>query len=790
MKNTFKKLLPVIIVALVMVAAFAVTAFATDDWVIPVQILNMSQSGVEKSGYTDIDGNEDWIQVSTSTDAKAAAYKQSNFYWTCNFRSYFNAQTKTYVVIPSWSGNTLSGRDALSSNPAGTAPGDKALTAAEVESLNSEYYTKRYVGDASYVYIVHCINAWMIENRNNIEHVEFRPYNGTATATAVIAEAFGSSVADDFVNVKTVKYTPTFSFRSAGDAPSNYNKIFENKTKLTTVQYGTFAQNGEFSTNCPENAVSLTEGPKTDSKFGISNIIFKGCTSITRVIVDTNTSQYIGFRNDMFNGCTSLKFVRINVAMSDAYKVGTDAFAGCEGVNVYVDNTAAATGLAAVTNITLKAHTAYDADIKEYFSKNAPIYAEGVLIKIANTGTASGDNVAIRFIFKWDAANTPAMGTPVKVGVVACTADYYDNLGTGLEEEKLATLIADTNTARVKKNDIAIYEDGELTLVGKFLAEGTDVANGIYSYAYTLYGIPVAHYDSEIYAATYIQWADGSYSVASNHYDDPTTTDVVDKNEKNTLSLYDATLGLFKRGLINSEKVADTYLWDVIEGYAAWTMEYAEGKYATGTNSECLFLPDNIDGGYVMAYRAIKKYAEDGVTLAGASLPHSGQWYSPQSLESARAYFYQSNAFVIDHGITWFGGARVVGANYTTTVGDYATTTGNLVNTSIETVVYPSGLTTNGSVTSSNNGSHAFQCCNSISNVIWCHTDANGNYVPHMSDIEWNQYCTDKTSLWDLRGFIRVVAGNVTTSDAIKNIILKKGTTAFEKGNAVVWAES
>ena len=771
--------MPVLIVAFVLVSVLAVTAFATDDysWVGKVTLKDMSQSGVTATGYSDIDGNSAWTQVASGSSPNTVAYKEASAYWGWNFNAYYNSSTKTMMVMPAYGGAVMSGRN----NSAPIHVGESNIS--NTSGIDERFYTEKWAGANQYAYYAHSFQTWLNENGAQVEHIEFRPYNNQG-GTGIISEQFAAYVADDFVNLKTVKLTDGFSFRSAGNAPSNYNKFFENKSMLTTVQYGKFASNGAFTTDCPANAVTLMEGAKTDSKYGISNVILKGCTSVTRVIIKTNTANYVGLRNSMFNGCTSLKFVKIDVPMTSAYLVGTDAFKGCTDVNVYVDDTTAATALAAVTGITLKANTAYDGDIKEYFSKNAPIYAEGVLIKIANTGTASGDNVAIRFIFKWDAANTPAAGTPVKVGVVACTADYYASLGTGLEEEKLAALLADTNTAKVKKNDIAIYEDGELALVGKFLAEGTDTANGIYSYAYTLYGIPADHYDDEIYAATYIEWANGTYSVASNGYTDSTGT------EKNTISLYDVTLGLFKRGLINSEKVADTYLWDVIEGYAAWTMEYAEGKYATGTNAECLFLPDNIDGGYVMAYRAIKKYAEDGVTLAGASLPHSGQWYSPQTLESARPYFYQSNAFVIDHGITWFGGARVVGANYTTTVGDYATTTGNLVNTSIETVVYPSGLTTKGDVTSSNNGSHAFQCCNSISNVIWCHTDANGNYVPHMSDIEWNQYCTDKTSLWDLRGFIRVVASNITTSDAIKNIILKKGTAAFTKGNAAVWAES
>lgn len=740
MKNTFKKLLPVLIVAFVLVSVLAVTAFATDEWPAlekgKVTLLDMSQSGVDKTYYNDIDGNSAWVQVVTSSSSKTRIFENSHFYWSFNHRAYYNSTTQTLVIIPSYAGATMSGR-------AGTMTTGEE-TVSDIANTNPNHF------DSSMKkYFVHGFDGWLNTNGASVKFLEFRPFitsSGANSTKALIAEDFSKYVADNLTNLEGVRLTTNFTFRCAGNATSQYNALFSNKAFLKTVQYGDFAQNGDFSTDCPVNAVTLKEGNYTaGARYGLSAVTFSGCSSIERVIIEENTSGCVGIKNKMFENCTSLKFVYINTAMSDAYQVGTDAFAGCEGVNVYVDNTAAATGLAAVTNITLKAHTAYDADIKEYFSKNAPIYAEGVLVKIANTGTVSGDNVAIRFIFRWDAANTPAMGTPIKVGVVACTADYYASLGTGLEEEKLAALLADTNTAKVKQKDIAVYNNGELSLRGRFLADGTDVENGVYSYAYTLFGIPKENYDSEIYAATYIEWADGSYSVASNHYDDPTTTDVVDKNEKNTLSLYDATLGLFKRGLINSEKVADTYLWDVIEGYAGsnkWQLDYDTA--AAGINVEYFYLPDNIDGGYVLAYRAIEKFADDCVTLKGATMPHNvegGKDSSGTNHKTETAYqkfkdlYSKTNAIVVDHGITAVGGARTFGPAYSTTT----------YNTSVKTVVYPNNFNLSA-------GTYAFHMMVGLLDVIWCHTDANGNYVPHMSDVTWGAKCTQQEQLYDLRG--------------------------------------
>ena len=775
MKNTFKKLLPVLIVAFVLVSVLAVTAFATDDysWVGKVTLKDMSQSGVTATGYSDIDGNSAWTQVASASTANTVAHKDASAYWGWNFNAYYNSSTKTMMVMPAWGGAVMSGRN----NSAPIHVGESNIS--NTSGIDERFYTEKWAGANQYAYYAHSFQTWLNEYGAQVEQIEFRPYNNQG-GTGIIAEQFAAYVADDLVNLKTVKLTDVFSFRSAGNAASNYNKFFENKSMLTTVQYGTFASNGAFTTDCPANAVTLMEGAKTDSKYGISNVILKGCTSVTRVIIKTNTANYVGLRNNMFNGCTSLKFVKIDVPMTSAYLVGTDAFKGCTDVNVYVDDTTAATALAAVTGITLKANTAYDADIKEYFSKNAPIYAEGVLIKIANTGTASGDNVAIRFIFKWDAANTPAAGTPVKVGVVACTADYYAALGTGLEEEKLASLLADTNTAKVKKNDIAIYEDGELALVGKFLAEGTDTANGIYSYAYTLYGIPADHYDDEIYAATYIQWADGTYSVASNGYTDSTGT------EKNTISLYDVTLGLFKRGLINSEKVADRYLWDVLKAHKGAVHGTTNTASASsGINAEYYYLPDNLDGGYVLAHRAITKYNDDGVTLKGATLPHNVNC-AQSSYKAHSSKYALTNTIVVDHGITAVGGARTFGPAYSETT----------YNTSVKTVVYPNNF--NLSV-----GTHAFHMMVGLLNVVWSHTDADGNYVPHMSDVTWSAQCVQKEQLYDLRGFGTTLvsgtvgqfswdqSGGVSYKPYTKmNVVVSTANTAISAGvgnNKVLW---
>lgn len=776
MKNTFKKLLPVLIVAFVLVSVLAVTAFATDEWPAlkkgKVNLLDMSQSGVEKTYYNDIDGNPAWVQVVTSSSAKARIFEDSHFYWGFNHRAYYNSATQTLVIIPSYAGATMSGR-------AGTMTTGEE-TVSDIANTNPNHF------DSSMKkYYVHGFDGWLNTNGASVKSLEFRPFitsSGANSTKALIAEDFGNCVADNLTNLESVRLTTNFTFRCAGNATSQNNVLFSNKAFLKTVQYGDFAQNGTFSTDCPVNSVTLKEGNYTaGNRYGISAVTFSGCSSIERVIIKENTSGYVGIKNKMFNGCTSLKFVYINTVMSDSYQVGTDAFKGCSDFAVYVDNVDAATVLSAA-GVTLKTHEGYEKDMaayvdaltKELPEENAPISAKGILAKIADTTSEAGENVAIRFVFKWDEKSTASMGTPVKVGVIACSESYYNRIGVGTEIEKLIALLGDSNKVNVKQDTIAEYSsDGQLSLEGPFLKDGTDPAKGIYSYSYTLFGIPAANYDSEIYAATYIEWADGTYSVASNGYTDSTDT------EKNTISLYDVTLGLFKNGLINSEKVADKYLWDVLE-----VQNGIKTKQLTSKNLEYFFLPDNIDGGYVLAYRAITKFADDDVTLKGAIIPHArtsgGPWQAYQDA------YYSTNTIVVDYGVTKTDGTRTFGPN-----GDSSSTPNN---ESIKTLVYPATFDIGA-------GTHAFHKMNVLEDIIWCHTDSEGNYVPHMSDVKWHDKVTQFDHLYDMRGFgTSLVQDTINNLTAISktsykdNMLLSKDSVVSvlmtDTANHIRWKES
>ncbi|MBQ2378008.1 MAG: hypothetical protein II297_06380, partial [Clostridia bacterium] len=361
MKNTFKKLLPVIIVTLVMVAAFAVTAFAADDWMGTVTPKDMSQSGVQTSGYSDIDKNPDWIQVSSNTAANTRAYLDANYYWSWGVKSYYNSKTETLVIVVNWYNSvTMTGRDNTSG---GYAKGEERISAEDQKDIDSRYWSPRWTGDTEPCYHVHNFKTWIMENSDKIKHLELRPYGQGKTTKVTVTEDFGKFYASQMTALETVKYTADFSFRSAGIAADKTNIFFKDKANLTTIQYGEFAANGDFTTDCPANAVSLIEGVVTGERFGISNLTFEGCTSISSVIINNNTSGHIGLKDNAFKNCTALKLVYIGTDMA-SYTVGTTPFSGCDAVKVYVNDTSAAAATAlASAGVTVKALSEYKNDL-------------------------------------------------------------------------------------------------------------------------------------------------------------------------------------------------------------------------------------------------------------------------------------------------------------------------------------------------------------------------------------------------------------------------------------------
>ncbi len=391
-------------------------------------------------------------------------------------------------------------------------------------------------------------------------------------------------------------------------------------------------------------------------------------------------------------------------------------------------------------------------------TKDNILTSGGILAKIA-VNDSIGDAVAIRFLFNWNERGTRKVGNPIKVGVVACAESYYNSgsVAGDNEAEKLEALLGD-KTGRVLQNDVAVYENGELDLRGKFLADSTNAAKGKYGYSYTLYGITPEHYGDEIYAATYIQWDDGTYTVVSNSYA------AHNNPEKTTISLYDVTLGLFKKGLINSEKVENRYLWDVI----TLGGQTAAEKTSNNLNIAGYCFADNISGGFVYAYRALDKTKESYID----SPYNTVNWFKSANKNSIKV-------IVADHGVTAMSGsARIFG-------------TGSGVNTSVTAIVYPSGFNFDNKGSS---GTHAFCGLSALENVIWCHTDADGKYVEHMSDIQWNEGVTDTSSLVDLRGYAKFPKSNnlFENCTSVKNVILNKNNGDFNAPNstAVVWRES
>ncbi len=766
MKTTLRKIVLALALVLTVTAVLSVAVAATENEPLTPQTVTPSTmdqtANIEKSNYKDIDGNPAWQQVATPVSSAVRAYQKVDCYWGFNHYAYYNDRTKTLVIIPYWENSVVSGRDDAKQS-GWYALGEEKVT--NVEGVNPNYYGSDGSNNKYYVY---CFSAWLDQYGAEVKHLEFRPKT-SGTKNYTIGEAFGTSVAKYLTGVETVKYTTAYTFRARSISATEYNTTLADKPELTTVQYGEFATDGTFTTECPNNTVTLAESVQTGDRFGISNVTLRGCSSVVSVVLEENTTGYIGLKDGVFKNCTSLKYLHIKKTITDEYLVGSNVFSGCNGVNVYVNDTSAATKLNGITGVTVKAHTDYENDILDFYTENV-LSALGVVVKIKDNNT-TGSNVAIRFLFKWDSSTTTLFtAKPVKVGVIACAENYYNTLTGADENAKLVELLGD-NSTRVVKSDVATYSNGEMTLVGKFLSEYSNADAGIYGYSYTLYGIPNAHYDDEIYAATYIQWDDGTYTVASYKYEDYT------KTEKNTMSLYDATLGLFKQGLINSEKVGPTYLWNVL------TIKSAVAKTVTTSslNQTFYYLNDNILGGYVVAYKAINIYADDGVTLKGAWIGGTGS--SGSALAPAHSDFYVStHTIVADYGVIGCEGARVFN-NWIS--GTYP---------SVKTVVYPSGfdiVRKDGALST-----HTFAKLDGLQDVIWCHTDDFGNYIMKGMDVVWDSKVTDRSHLADLRGLISLnekgkhfeeISDDKTV---LTNIIVNPKCEIFDIGDAIVWKAS
>ncbi len=736
MRKTIKKILLALTLVLILTAVLALSAAAEvkDTYVTSandpitssgtVTLLTMDQDGVTKSGYADIDGNPDWKQIGKYSDGQESlAFLNCNAYWTSNCNIYFNETTGTLAVVADndWSGPTIHTRSGNYPR-ANTKKTDlDTLLASDPDKLAEIKADPTYFFDSGLYVRVHGIQPWIEANASNITTLEFRAdYDGKLIPGCIVQE-FSDGTTDHLTSLKEIRYDSTLTFRSSSGSP---NDTFAKKPELTTVKYGTFNTDGTFDTDCRDGVVSLCQGEWTvntshplSGPFGLQ---FTNSTSVSTIEIAAGANA-TGFVKNAFSGCTGLRgiYIPVGVDFTEFDLSAANIFTNCTDLTVYVNDTTI-TNFASFTNVTLANHDQY---IIDRFADEKMLTADGVSVKIKDSTTASGTNVAARFLFTLDAAKAMSFAkthslSAEEVGVIACAKSNYDAiLAQSGNNEIVATytLLTMGNSPAVHNSVITIDSEGKFSYPGKFLP-GTNAEKGIYHYSYTLYGISEANYDSEIYAATYIKTTDDRYIVVSYAYDSVEGT-------KNTMSLYDATLGLYTQGLINLQGVGDDkYLGGVLmSGVTAYGTTESKSHAV-----DFYFLKNNMTGKEVLVFRRNADVkAEDIAYIPRRDLEKHPKVQFPEKYAAV-------GTIVVDYGVDSIRRAAFADA------------------TAVETIVYPEGLSSD-TTNQWQRATYLFYNDPALSKVIWCHYDDNGNSIYPGSDI-WGDNAEQTGNLADLRG--------------------------------------
>ncbi|MBQ2377072.1 MAG: leucine-rich repeat protein, partial [Clostridia bacterium] len=473
-----------------------------------------------------------------------------------------------------------------------------------------------------------------------------------------------------FDDVTTVLLDTTISAIYSEGSTSEDRALFRQMDSLTTVAHVAFNKNGGYTGEVKENVVdfsgftetknasniyighigrqsnSITEAIlfKTlmlngvDYSGVIQNVTLYYIASLTKVTVPANANAPLTeIRANAFSN-TGLKELYVLRSVAEGFKVDSSAFSGCSKVTMYVlDKTSAINAIAG-----FKAGNVKNVSVEIYNPLANAVSFEGALVKMTDFETASADKLAIRFQFVWEEkgaaakANIAANYTFKGIGIIASTAATYDNYETAVQNETglaSASLVAqemleasageNSNVVNVLITN-ADFTDGRRTFL-----KGYDAESGYYPFCLSLYGMTGDQITVEYYVSAYTEWEDA----AGNTYYTFTGIDYTKDGEaKNSISLYDTTLGLVKRGLINgsdyaTEDLADRYFYSVLEKGAlttsSFTAQSAVNGYEGFLNGDGSFTYWNVDyhkytggttsAGWGFAPDAVEQTASSGV---------------------------------------------------------------------------------------------------------------------------------------------------------------------------------
>ncbi len=320
---------------------------------------------------------------------------------------------------------------------------------------------------------------------------------------------------------------------------------------------------------------------------------------------------------------------------------------------------------------------------------------------------------------------------------------------------------------------------------------------------------------SDIYMAGYATWSDMK---TGEEYTTVTTYAMPD-GEK-AINLYEVTLGLVKKGSINSENTDDACFWQILQKGALKTDDFntendatkkeytlAEGEpftyldvdwyeYTGGKKDGYAFNPTGVSKSESGVVWSVLKYTDeeyvlilrnkDKSTYTNLAIPQSAngvnssseyKYYPPYDYRYgdtsdlvsgasictynpalSQADFEKIKTYVVDHGISVASSASFAGL------------------TVIDTIVYPNGFSAE-----STYGNLMFAKSSALKNVIWCHEDEKGNPIEHMAEFANEDGTNDLTSLVDLRGFANISFQQLfNSSGAVENVAF--GTAKLSRG--------
>lgn len=317
---------------------------------------------------------------------------------------------------------------------------------------------------------------------------------------------------------------------------SSNTGLFENNPKLTTVAFGDKVTNGVVDISGIRKMASSE--PKA---------MFKGCTSI-KTVVFRSTALDDGKKGEawgptiidsMFEGCTALESITIPAYITE---ISEKAFAGCTALKTVnltgsapavdvtaFENVGKTVAIIALTDEDVEALRALEiANVKVMKKAENPLVFEGYSVRLK-------DYNGLRGVFSFteaEVANLEMNGYTVKeYGALVATAENAEKYGFDLQISGNSYV---TTGEKIVKSEV--YKNGYI--VNKTLSTSTD---DVTNFALSLINISDANYKTDVVMKGYVVLADADGNV-SFMYTDVTVS-----------SLYDASIGMYKDGIITAE---------------------------------------------------------------------------------------------------------------------------------------------------------------------------------------------------------------------------------------------